>query len=78
MSRINEIYNGLQLDTCQCELSRKKDVAVYAIARKIEGADEEEEEYIKNLFFDASRKGQEYGFIQGFKYAIKLMAECFN
>lgn len=78
MCRIYEIYDGLQFDTHQCELSRKKDVSVMTIAENIEGADKEEEEYIKDLFFDASQKGQEYGFIQGFKYVVVLMAECFN
>jgi len=78
MIRIYEIYNSLQFDTHDDKFARKKDAGIYEIARKIEGADEEEVEYIQDLFFEASKKGQEYGFIQGFKYAVVLMAECFN
>ena len=75
---IKEIYDQMMLDTKQSKETREMELQIFALARNIEGVDEAEEEYIQGLFFEASKKGQGYGFIQGFKYAVVLMAECFN
>lgn len=74
---IKEIYKGLQFDTEVNTASRKQEASIYEIAKKIEGADDEEKQYIEDLFFEASGYGQEYGFWSGFRFAVRLMAECF-
>lgn len=75
---VKEIYDQKMLDTKQSKETREMELQIVALAQNIEGADEAEEEYIQGLFFEAGKKGQRYGFIQGFKYAVVLMAECFN
>lgn len=77
MSIIKEIYEKLQIDTKMTTSSREMELDIYEIARRLEGADEQEEEFLKDLFFEAGNCGRKDGFWSGFRLAVMLMAECF-
>ena len=77
MKLIKEIYDEMMLDTKQSKEVRELELQIFALARKMK-VEENQEDELTDLLFEAGRNGREAGFVQGFRFAVVLMAECFN
>ena len=74
MNLIKQIYQKTNLEHLDYTLLHTMESAVYALAKAFE---RNERKDIDQLLIEASTYGQETGFIMGFRYAVKLMSECY-
>ena len=78
--KITEIYNTMiQRTKFTDEISRDLEKKIKGMLKEEEGQMEmlEYEQY-RNKLFEAASIAEEAGFIKGFRYAVLLMAECFE
>ena len=78
--KITEIYNAMiQRTKFTDEISRDLEKKIKGMLKEEEGQMETlEYEQYSNKLFEAASIAEEAGFIKGFRYAVLLMAECFE
>lgn len=78
-SKVKNIYKHLtQEDKYMKTVSRNVDQEINRIAKEERvDMDTQEFEKYRDKLFEAASIGEEVGFIEGFKYAVLLLVECF-
>ena len=74
MNLIKEIYKKANLEHLDYLAHHMMETEIYALAKKFE---ENEKVDLDQLLIEAGTYGHETGFIIGFRYAVKLMSECY-
>jgi len=77
MNTIKDIYNSINLEQIDPTALHTMETEVYALVKTFEEKEETKRTDITQLLIEASAYGQETGFIMGFRYAVKLLTDCY-